>query len=326
VVPGGEIQGIDISLLETKAVSITGKVFRADGKPAVEAMLNNMRIDEEDWVGWMSRGGRVDSEGNFKLGGLLPGRYRLMAESRRSEKPQMASLTVEVGNEDIRGVVLSLGDGGELSGNVIVEGGDVKSLPATMRVMLESDAGGRMMGFRMQGGEVLEDRSFTLRDVMEGSYRFRIFPPPTHLYLKSARIQGKDALDQAFDIRNGEKVTEAEIVLSADGGQISGAVKQEEGEEPVKGATVLLFSADSSRRGARSRWTRTTQSDQQGGFRLSGVAPGEYLACALLNHEAGTESSSEYLQELAKNAKSISVQPRSQLNESLVVQPAPAVE
>jgi hypothetical protein len=74
VVAGGQLSGIDISLAETKAFSISGKVFRSDGKPAVEAMLSNMRMDDGDWGGWMSRGGVVDAEGNFKLGGLLPGR------------------------------------------------------------------------------------------------------------------------------------------------------------------------------------------------------------------------------------------------------------
>ena len=77
-------------------------MFRADGKPAVEAMLS--RVEEDDWGAWTSHGGLVDAEGNFKLRGLLPGRYRIMAQSPLSEKPQMASITVEVGNEDVSGV------------------------------------------------------------------------------------------------------------------------------------------------------------------------------------------------------------------------------
>jgi hypothetical protein len=133
-------------------------------------------------------------------------------------------------------------------------------------------------------------------------------------------------LDQAFEIRNGEKVTGAEIVLSANGGELAGAVKQEENGEAVKGATIVMFSADPSRQGPRSRWTRTTQSDQQGNFQLRGLAPGEYLVCALLNHEAGAESAPDYIQELAKNAKTVSIQPRTKLSESLLIQPTPIVE
>jgi len=325
VVAGGQLSGIDISLAETKAFSISGKVFRSDGKPAVEAMLSNMRMDDGDWGGWMSRGGVVDAEGNFKLGGLLLGRYRLIAESRRSDKPQMASLVVEVGNENVRGVVLSLGDGGELSGRLIVEGGNTKLLPPTMRVMLEPE-GGRMMMGRMQGGEVLEDQTFTLRDVTEGAYRFGIFPQLSNLYLRSARVQGKDVLDQPLEIRNGEKLTGAELVLSAEGGEITGVVKQEESGEVARGATIITFSTEASRQIPRSRWTRTTQSDQQGTFRLGAVIPGEYLICAVQNYEFGAESSPEYLQALAKNGKAISVQARGQLSEQLIVRPAPAVE
>ncbi|PYV84524.1 MAG: hypothetical protein DMG05_24485, partial [Acidobacteria bacterium] len=131
VVAGSEIHGIDIALTESKAFSISGKAFRVDGRPAVETMLTSSRVEEDEWGGWTSRGGLMDAEGNFKLGGLLPGRYRIVAESRRGEKPQMASATVDLGNEDVSNVVLALGEGGEISGKVIVEGGDPKSLPAT---------------------------------------------------------------------------------------------------------------------------------------------------------------------------------------------------
>ena len=208
---------------------------------------------------------------------------------------------------------------------MIIEGGDPKSLPVTMRVMLESE-GGRMMSLRMEGGEVLEDRTFSIRNVMEGAYRLRMVFRLGNLYLKSARVQGEDALDQAFEIRNGEKIAGAEIVLSANGGELTGTVKQDENGEGVAGATILLFSTDPSRQGPRSRWTRTTQSDQQGTFQLRGLAPGEYLVCALLNHEAGQESAADYLLELAKNAKTVSISPRAKVTESLVIQPTPIVE
>jgi len=323
VVPGGEVRGVDMTLTESKAFSITGKVLRADGKPAAEAMLS--RVEEDEWGGWSSESGGVDAAGNFRLHGLSPGRYRLVAESRRSEKRQMASLTIEVADENISGVVLVLGDGGEISGKVVIEGGEPKSLPATTRVMLNPE-GKTGMGFRAEGGEVFEDQIFSFRNVMEGKYRFRLLLVPGNLYLKSARVQGEDALDQGFEVRNGEKIVSAEIVLSANGGELDGTVKQQENGEIVKGATIVLFSREPGRQGPRSRWTRTAQSDQHGNFQLRGVAPGEYLVCALVNHESGAESSSDYLQELAKNAKPVSIQHRTRLSESLLVQPAPALE
>jgi hypothetical protein len=325
VVSGGQVSGIDITLSETKAFSISGKVLSSDGKPALHTTLTKMRMDAAEWRDWDSRDEGTDAEGNFKLGGLLPGRYRLTAETRRGDKIQMASIMVDVGSEDIRSVVLSLGEGAEVSGNVIVEGGNAKLLPPTMRLFLQPE-GGSFMGWSMRGGEVLEDQTFAFRDVSEGAYFFTTFPQLPNLYLKSVRVQGKEALDQPFEVRNGEKVTGAELVFSTEGGEVSGVVKQDQDGEIVKGATVLVFSTDAARQGPRSRWTRTTQSDQQGRYQLSALAPGEYLICALQNHQAGAESSTEYLQELAKNAKTLSVQPRGHLEESLAVQPVPSLE
>jgi hypothetical protein len=182
------------------------------------------------------------------------------------------------------------------------------------------------MGAYRQTVEVREDQTFALLHIADGAYRFRVFPQLPNHYLKSARVQGKDVLDQAFEIRSGEKVTGAEIVLSADGGSIDGPLKQPESEQIPRGATVVLFSADVARREPDSRWTRTAQCDQQGNYRLTGIAPGDYLICALQNHEPGAETSIDYLQALEKSAKSVSVQPHSRLTESLVVMQAPVVD
>ncbi|MSO23491.1 MAG: carboxypeptidase regulatory-like domain-containing protein [Acidobacteria bacterium] len=56
VVGGGQVSGIDIPLTETKAVSISGKVVRNDGKPAVQAMLMAMRIEETGFMGFTGGG------------------------------------------------------------------------------------------------------------------------------------------------------------------------------------------------------------------------------------------------------------------------------
>jgi len=103
-------------------------------------------------------------------------------------------------------------------------------------------------------------------------------------------------------------------------------LKRDENGESVGGATVVLFSSDPARQESRWPWVRTTPADQNGSFRFAGLAPGEYLICALLDHEGGAEGFKEYIQELAKSAKKISLQPRGKLFQSLPVQAAPAVQ
>jgi hypothetical protein len=65
-----------------------------------------------------------------------------------------------------------------------------------------------------------------------------------------------------------------------------------------------------SRQAAGKTKARATQSDQQESFQVRGLAPGSYLVCALVNHESGSESSPDYLQELAKHAKTWRSMPR----------------
>ena len=79
--------------------------------------------------------------------------------------------------------------------------------------------------------------------------------------------------------------------------------------EAVEGATVLVFAADSQKRGAQSRFAKTAQTDQGGRFSLEGLVPAEYRVCALTDHEPGRESELEYLSSLERDSERIDLSP-----------------
>ena len=73
-----------------------------------------------------------------------------------------------------------------------------------------------------------------------------------------------------------------------------------------------------------SRFTRTTQTDQAGRFFLQGLAPAEYLVCALVEHEPGRESEPEYLNGLEGDSTTIDLSAGEMSSETLVALQAPA--
>ena len=326
VAPAAEITGINMALTEMVSFTISGKVMAGDGKPASGARLMSSRHPPEGDFGMMFGGGGVDPDGSFKLSNMLPGKYRLTANTNRDGKTESGSVIVEVGSEDLQHVYIALGNGAEVSGKIVVEGQSTQPIePRQIRVMLVPDAGPMMGGF-FGGGpqETKDDLTFT-QNVAEGSMRFNVNLPTGNFYLKSIRMEGRDVTDQAIDFKNNDRYHGVEVVISSQGSQLSGVVRKEEGGEVLRGATVVLFAADSERQ-SKSRFTKTVQTDQQGSFVARGLVPGEYVVCALTNHESGAESDLSYLKEVEKLGKRVELAAGAAKTEDLVAAAGPSTE
>lgn len=326
-VTAGEVRDIDVTMIATLGYTISGHVLGTDGRPSTEGVVLSQRVDPDDVVGNSSPSyGYMDREGRFKITKLPRGRHRLTAFSNREGKQQAASIVVDLANEDAAGVSLTLGGGAEISGRIGIEGPGSQSKRIQIQLMPESGTlRAKSFGGKPESNEVRPDSTFTISGVIEGVYRFMVNSPEDNSYVKSIRAQGQELVDESFELRNNQRLAGVEVLISTQGGQISGVVKQSDNGGLVKDAAVVLFSTDTAKRGVR-RFTKTSQTDQTGSFSLRGIVPGEYAICALLNHEAGSESDPAYLNEIEKNAKRVVFENGSTLSESLTVSAAPALE
>lgn len=326
VAAAGGVSGINLVLTEAASFTISGRAYGSDGKPASGSMIMSMRHPFEGAFDMMRGGSGTDSDGNFRLESVLPGKYRLTARTARGDgKAQSGSVVVEVGSEDVKGVSIILGSGAEVSGKIIVEGQAAQPLePRQVRVSVMPD-GGPGVFFGTGPPQTNDDFTFRVTDVSEGSARFNVNFPSSSLYLKSIRMEGRDVIDQVVEFRNNDRFHGVEIVLSSQGAQLNGTVRKEENNEPLRGATVVLFATDPERLG-KTRFIKTTQTDQQGAFVLKGVVPAEYVVCALVNHEPGAETDAAYLKEVEKLGKRVELAAGASKTENLVAAPAPRWE
>lgn len=160
---------------------------------------------------------------------------------------------------------------------------------------------------------------------MVGVYRFEVKPPADNSYVKSIRVQGQELVDRPFEIQNNRHMTNVEILISPEGGQVSGVVKEHTNGDLVSRAMVILYPLDTAKRGIR-RYTKTSHSDDQGIYSIKGIVPGEYAICALLNYDSDSEGDPTNLAQVGINAKRIVIEIGSTLNESLDAYNAPAKE
>jgi hypothetical protein len=163
-----------------------------------------------------------------------------------------------------------------------------------------------------------------LKDLVEGPARIVLSQPPGGAYVKSIRAQGKDVTDTPLDLHSGDRIQGVEVVIAADGAQLSGSVKEGTNGPAVPSASILLFPADAQLIGPNSRYIRTAKTGQQGEFALQGLVPGEYKLCAVLDHESGAEFDPEYLQSLDRVSKAVTLSAGQATSETLEAVAPPA--
>ena len=322
---GGEVGGFHLTLIKSHTYSVSGRVLAADGSPAQSVRIITVNQSGPGQVS-LRGGTTTDPQGVFKVAGLLPGKHRLIARRGRREEPQIASASVEVIDQDLQGLTLALGSGAAITGRIVSESQESVLDWRRVEVVTRPAAGGRR-GMMFGGGEarVEEDFSFRISNLPGGLYRFSVRLPPGNHYVESIRAEGQDIIDRLVEMSDHDHLSGVVVRVSPEGSQISGMVESEEDGQPVDGATVLVFAADPQQRGSYSRFTRTTQTDQAGRFFLQGLAPAEYLVCALVEHEPGRESELEYLNGLEGDSTTIDLSAGEMSRKTLVALQAPVI-
>ncbi len=326
MIPGGDLRGYDLALFETTGYRISGKVASPDGQ-ALRRVFVTARKLPASGLSQPAASQGTGTQGDFTLRGLIPGSYRLVAQERREDRFLTGSTIVDIGNQDVSGVVLALGSGAELQGRVVVEGEAQLPNLASLRVAaipLDSDSGA---GFRFRsnsGSTLKEDGTFALKDLTEGPARIVLSQPAGNSYVKSIRAQGKNVTDVPLELHSGDRIQGVEILVASNGAQLAGTVKENANAQPISGTSVLIYPADARLIGPNSRYIRTVQSGQQGEFALQGLVPAEYKICALLDHESGSEYDPEYLQLLDRVSKTVQLGAGQASNETLEAIPSPA--
>jgi hypothetical protein len=297
VTAGGETSGIDIRMVRTPIVRITGRIV---GMPAG---VRSPGIQLQSNAGAPSMGGgRAKADGTFELWRPAAGRSRIYANwSGDAGMDQTVPMEIEVGDSNIDNVELKFVPPFDLSGNIVFDDENAK-LPDPSRNPPPAGGGGGGQVRQMQGtpsrrpflqlveassgpygGRTLQlpvnpDGSFTLAKVAAGKYVATTTWGPT--YVKSMQLGGQHMDGRALDLTNGTGGNSLSVTVSSQVGSLTGTVRS--GTDPAPEAAVLLWADD-----IPSQRPSVTMAKQDGSYGFPALRPGKYLIAVMAPEDEG---------------------------------------
>jgi Carboxypeptidase regulatory-like domain len=299
VSPGGELTGIDFSVPSQQLHRIRGRVTDANtGQPPSSAGLSLAYRTLAGASGAFSAGEKYDPKtGEFELRNVPPGSYVIQAiamdpvavsESETLVKVAAvatranARLPVDISDQDVDGLLLTLTPGVALPGRISIEGVNLSSIPGweRIRVPLKPALDGAFAPNLQPAAPVpqppLADGTFVIAGVSAGE--FTVGPVtglPAGFYVKEARFSQADVLSQPLRF-SGVGGGALEIVLSSRASQVDG-VAVDTRSTPIAGARMVLVP---DRQRNRTDLFKTTTSDSSGRFVFRSIPPGDYRVFA----------------------------------------------
>jgi protocatechuate 3,4-dioxygenase beta subunit len=268
VKPGAESTGIEIQLLKTPFVRVSGKVL---GMPASRGRDSGfLTVWHED----SGTGAPLKPDGSFEVWRLSPGRYRLKAEwqSATGQKVQTASAGIEIGTANIDNIELRAVPDSNIAGRLEFDDEQAKQFS-------KKDAFGRHVNFVQ-----IDDQNFSDQQVSvtgDNTFRFDKVPASRYrlsldwddAYVRSMSL-GSTAIDgAALDLSNGSGGANLVVRLSAATGSIAGTVQADDGNHDDQ--MVVLTSEDEGFQ------LRSTEVKADGSYTFAHVPPGSFQIVAV---------------------------------------------
>jgi protocatechuate 3,4-dioxygenase beta subunit len=323
---GAEVRGIEIHMRRGRLYEIRGRVQNAAGVPpaeTVELLISPKSGDEPV--------GRANAQGNsraFQFKNILAGTYVIEAPwteasavdpatgDQKSSTRLSGRLEVTVGDADLENIILPLGPGVEIAGKVKIEGDPAAVSPgrsAAVEVFLETVDGPTLGN---SSARASDQGNFRLHSIPAAMYRVRVGGVPEGSYLKSIHFGGEDITGKTLDLNSGAG-GEMEIVISSNAAAISGVVRNHNGEG-VPAVNIEVYLGE--------RFDRVATTDQNGAYRVSSLAPGDYRIYAWENIEPGFSLEPSFRKNFESRAAAVKLEEKSHESVELKLIPKDDIE
>ena len=308
IVVGQTASGVDVVLSPARTVQISGTALNSKGQPIRGGSVMAMPRALNPLMMGSATGGMIRPDGTFTLSGVAPGEYTLRAmvpPTTPGAAAEMVAANVNVGNEDITGIVLAPTPPIKITGKITLDPASDWLQPSMVRVMVspKNPLGGMFIG---SGSVPIVHDDFTFEaPATPGTMMIRAMPlqvgtGPLTWSVKSIRVDDVEIIDAGVEVTAGRDLSGVEIVLTNRVQSVSGLVTNDQGRI-AQDATVLLFAQSPERR--TGRFFGQGRPDQNGRYTVNNLPPGDYFAVAAdyvdPNRRAGDPG---YLEELSRKA------------------------
>jgi len=280
---GDELSGIDFVFTPkppTRTYKVRGHVLNTLTEfPDANIMVLLFPRGKEvsSFVVDQKQNGADPKTGNFEIKDVSPGEYLATALSFAGGEMRTTTQNVDVVAADVDGVSMVLTRGIDIPVRVTFDGKSAGSA-ADLTVSLTRDEKEAAFTFGRSSEAVKQrDGSLLLKGIGDGTYSIDVYSKCQECYLKSAKSNGVDLLEQGMQISSGAGPASIDIVYSSNTGTVTGGVTNKD-ELPAPGAMVVLVPDAGSHQ--KPHQYKTSPTDQYGHFEIRGVPPGHYRAFA----------------------------------------------
>jgi hypothetical protein len=296
---GDEIASIDILMKQVTVYRVRGKVVNPLTKPSGRrwSQVDVLRINQG--AGWESIGATSagDADGSFEIREIPPGNYSIRVIWRSDDRRMLVTQQdFSVGNADVEGLTLTIGEGVNIPGRVTWDGAPRLERQgfaiAAISTEIEPFPGAR--------AEVDDNNQFMLKDVHDGEFRLDAWGISKDCYIKEVRYSDSVVPDATIRVAKGS-VGPLEITLSSRGAHVQGTVLNED-DLPAVGAWAVAIPDKKTRRASYSANT-----DQYGHFEVRGLPTGKYKLFSWEGLQEGTWEDPEFLKQYVPKATVIEV-------------------
>jgi len=242
-------------------------------------------------------------------------------------------MEVTISDANVTDAVLQLTGGAEIAGTIRMEDGDLKDWlqpppqssqpqgpaglpplpgPGTKSVRLASSEG---ISVSAPNAPFNADGTFVVKGVTPAKYFVTVGGLPQGSFVKSMRFGGQDVTRAPLDLTSGGG-GQLEVVLSPKAADLTGVVLNDK-NEPVQGVPVTLWPKIPDRSNSNNG-IKTANTDQNGSFKISGLAPGDYYVAAWDDiPEAGLAQNPDFLAQFSTDDTAVKLAESAHQNASV---------
>jgi hypothetical protein len=281
VTEGGETSDVDIVVGRMiTTYTIGGRIVDEEEKPLAKVMFGVQQTVGNSTHSSMG-GITSNAQGEFRFEGVLPGKYLIFFVSENSDvRPD--SLSVDVVDRDVTGLMIRTSKGASLSGVVVLEGNEERPVINRGQLYVQTWSSNSHSSFAHRSPTTVKpDGSFRIGGLRSGPVRLSIYGfsmtegRSTRLGIVRLERNGGVLQPPEIEIKDGEQVSGLRVVVQYLTGAIRGVVKlQKDDLPPGSQFGISLSFADGQ---ARSDFGLPgAHVDSRGRFSLEGLAAGTY--------------------------------------------------
>ncbi len=334
---GEELSAVNIQLRSAAGTKISGRVTntlppgpapggRGGSRPliAVVALAPRDKSALPDAFG-NGAGITANADGAFEILNVPPGSYDLfarlpitngwggLAPPERATAPfAFGKTSVEVRGGNADGVTVLVHQGVDVKGHITVDG--QPSAAAKIRIsFFPDDSATRVTETQISNvfGQIAQylpviaqDGSFSIPFLPEGHYRVDVaFIERGNSYVADIRQAAFSVYDSGLTVGK-DPVSPLELSINTNGGTIEGTVVGAD-RKPVPRTTVVLV--PEAKRRQNPALYKTVQTDAQGHFVLTGIAPGSWKLFAWESVQPGAYQNAEFIRKSEERGVNVTV-------------------